>query len=370
MIKLIFNLLLKKGWMLFSNLLISFCIFKLIGPEEWGGILVFFSLNLLGLILGSGIKSKTSLSNLNLDVSSNYYCMVFINIVSVIFIFIFSFLKDINDFYIVISSILLMVLTNMNSFYQGLMIKDDLIGESTKILIEANIFKLVLFFLLICFYKSIYVLFFIQIFEQIFIFLKQYRKNFYVFSLRNIFLKFKELGYIAIGSAPFLITLSNFQLDLDKYLSKAITGYIGFFSQILNSLRGLLVFLVTNLQKKMMVYTSRFTKITIFISFCLLSNIVILFFIKHYFSIEVFMTISLILLNFVYCMILVLGNIQNILNYNAVSFFSAIFFFIISLLYYVLNIMTYTPFLGLLIYIFCMLFRTILVYFYLRKKIL
>lgn len=369
MIKLIFNLLLKKGWMIFSNLFISFSIFKLIGPEDWGGILIFLSLNLLGLIFGSGIKSKTSLSNLDLEVDSNYYCMIFINIISVIFIFIFSFFKDINNFYIIISSVFLIVITNINSFYQGLMIKDDLIDESTKILIEANIVKLFLFFLIIFFYKSIYVLFFIQIFEQLFIFIKQYRKSFYIFCLESIFVKIKELSYIAIGSAPFLMTLSNFQLDLDKYLSKTITGYIGFFSQILNSLRGLLVFLVTNLQRKMIVYASKFKKITFFIIFCLLINIVFLLFINYYFSMEVFMTASLILLNFIYCMILLLGNIQNILNYNAVSFYSAIFFFIILFLYYFFKVSAYTPFFGLLIYMFCMLFRAVFVCFNLRKKI-
>lgn len=369
MIKLIFNLLIKKGWMIFSNLLISFSIFKILGPEEWVGILIYLSLNLIGLILGSGIKSKTSLSNFYSEVESNYYCMIIINIVSIFFIYIFSLLKNVDHYYIIFFSIVLVVLTNFNAFYQGLMIKDDLIKENTKLLIEANLLKLFVFFLILIFYKNIYVLFVVQIIEQLFLCIRMYKKESYIFNFKNVFNKFKELTYIAVGSAPFLVTLSNFQLDLDKYLSKNTAGYIGFFAQILNSFRGMMVFLVTNLQKKMKKYIQIFPKILLYNLLTLIAFILLMVFIDFSFNIDILMFLLLFLINFIYCLILLLSNIQNILNCNIFSFYSAMLFLLVYLLHYFSKDIFYTPISVVLIYILCMLFRNIMVYFYLRKKI-
>ncbi len=156
MIKLIIDLLLKKGWMLLSNLFISMILFYYVGSEAWSIVVIFLSLNMLGLIFGIGIKSKTSLSDNDNDICINYYSMLIINFLTILGMFLFYYIKGIDNYLILFFSLILVILSNVNSFYQGFFLYSGEIKKSTDILMKANMFKLLAFMFLFFIYKKVY----------------------------------------------------------------------------------------------------------------------------------------------------------------------------------------------------------------------
>ncbi|MGC3819506.1 hypothetical protein [Acinetobacter sp. G11] len=373
MINIIVKLLLKKGWMLFSNLFVSLILFFIVGAEEWAIILTYLSLNMMGLLLGSGIKSKSSLSKDKYDITINYFSMVIINIITIIYIYVYSVLKNIDNNLILIISLVLILITNLNSFYQGLMINLDKIKESTNILVKANIIKMITFFLLLIFYRKVYLFFILQLIEQLYIYKKSTIKlELKKINLSNIIIRLKELFFIAIGSMPFIFVSSNLQLDLSKIMTTSSAGYLGLFSQVINSLRGLIIFLVTNFQKIMIKYSKYYTKIIgiIFISIFLIFIANISIFLYSYLPYNVMAFCLIVFINIVYVLILIIGNMQNIYNMNVLSFYAAIIFLIFSFVGFFIELtfiesISYT----LLTYIFSMLVRVYLVNYLLKKGV-
>lgn len=373
MISVIINLLLKKGWMLFSNLFVSLILFFIVGAEDWAIVLIYLSLNMMGLLLGSGIKSKSSLSKSKLDIMINYFSMVVINFITVIYIYVYSVFKNIDNNLILIISLVLVLITNLNSFYQGLMINLDKIKESTDILVKANVIKMIAFFVILIFYRKVYLFFILQLIEQLYIYKKSKTKlELKKTNVLNIIVRLKELLFIAIGSMPFIFVSSNLQLDLSKIMTASSAGYLGLFSQIVNSFRGLIVFFVTNFQKIMIKYDEYYTKIVdiifVLIVFIFIVNLFMFFY--NFFPYNIMAFCLIILINIVYILILVIGNIQNIYNFNILSFYSAIMFLIGLFVSFFLKLTLVENILYvLLIYVFSMLIRVFLVNCFLKRGV-
>lgn len=328
MINLIINLLLKKGWMLFSNLFISILMFYFTGSEAWSIVVIFFSLNMLGLILGVGIKSKTSLSENNNDIALNYCAMLVINIITIFGMFVFYWVKDINNYSILFFSIIVVILSNVNSFYQGCFLYFEEVQKSTDILVKANIFKLFVFIFVFVFYRKVYLFFMLQFLEQFYIYLKSIRKIPKIsFDFKGTLYKLKELFYISFGSIPFMFVSSILQIDVAKSMSATSAGYFGLFVQLMNSIRSVFIFIITNFQKKMLSYKRYFKKTLLFCSVCLVSLMGLLvmdiFFDE---SIQAKGYLFILLVNTTYLITLFVANIQNIFRLNKISFNSSLIF--------------------------------------------
>ncbi|QHI18136.1 hypothetical protein [Acinetobacter haemolyticus] len=334
MIKLIIDLLLKKGWMLLSNLFISMILFYYVGSEAWSIVVIFLSLNMLGLIFGVGIKSKTSLSDNDNDICINYYSMLIINFLTILGMFLFYYIKGIDNYLILFFSLILVILSNVNSFYQGFFLYSGEIKKSTDILMKANIFKLLAFMFLFFIYKKVYLFFILQFLEQVYIYARSVRKKPTInFDHKNIFSRLKELFYISIGSIPFIFVSSTLQIDIARSMSATSAGYFGLFVQLINSVRSIFIFIVTNFQKKMLSYRHYFKKILnfcigslVFLVGILLINLLGVVNINY----EGYILVSLV--NLTYLIVLLVANIQNIFKLNKISFnISLLFMFFLGI---------------------------------------
>lgn len=370
MINLIVGLILKKGWMLLSNLFISLILFYFVGSVEWSIVIYYLSLNMLGLLIGVGVKSKTSLSADSNEIFLNYYSMIVVNIITVFGLILFYFTKEINNYNILFFSLAIVLLSNINSFYQGFMLNDGLIKKTTDVLVEANLWKIGIFFIVLAFYKKVYLFFILQIVEQVFIYVKSKRRitkgniRFY-----DLMAKVKELFYMSVGSVPFIFVSSNFQIEMAKQLPANLAGYFGLFAQIINSIRGVFVFLVTNFQKKMLDYERYFEMVA---KVCFVSLIFLVFTLLMINQVDVpiafqgYIIISLI--NLTYVAVLVLAIIQNIYKLNRISFTASIFFVLLYFVaYFVDSIIVEKLVQVILIYMLAMLFRAGLVSLVLKK---